>query len=35
VAHDERRTDAAAIRARHRLKGGKEQLFKDPSFLSS
>jgi hypothetical protein len=29
VAHDERRTDAAAIMARHRLKGGKEQLFKE------
>jgi len=29
VAHDERRTDAVAIRARHRLKGGKEQLFKE------
>lgn len=29
VAHDERRTDAEAIMARHRLKGGKEQLFKE------
>jgi hypothetical protein len=29
VACDERRTDAAAILARHRLKGGKEQLFKE------
>jgi hypothetical protein len=29
VAHDERRTDAGAILARHRLKGGKEQLFKE------
>jgi hypothetical protein len=29
VAHDEERTDAQAIMARHRLKGGKEQLFKD------
>lgn len=29
VAHDSRRTDPAAIMARHRLKGGKEQLFKD------
>jgi hypothetical protein len=29
VAHDERRTDPAAILARHRLKGGKEQLFKE------
>lgn len=29
VAHDERRTDAAAVMARHRLKGGKEQLFKE------
>lgn len=29
VACDERRTDAATILARHRLKGGKEQLFKE------
>ena len=29
VAHESRRTDAAAIMARHRLKGGKEQLFKE------
>ena len=29
VAHDERRSDAEAILARHRLKGGKEQLFKE------
>lgn len=29
VAHDPRRTDAGAIMARHRLKGGKEQLFKE------
>lgn len=29
VAHDERRGDAEAIMARHRLKGGKEQLFKE------
>jgi hypothetical protein len=29
VAHDERRSDAGAIMARHRLKGGKEQLFKE------
>lgn len=29
VAHDGRRTDAAAVMARHRLKGGKEQLFKE------
>jgi hypothetical protein len=29
VAHDEKRVDAAAILARHRLKGGKEQLFKE------
>jgi hypothetical protein len=29
VAGDERRTDAAAIGSRHRLKGGKEQLFKE------
>lgn len=29
VAHDEGRADAAAIMARHRLKGGKEQLFKE------
>ena len=29
VAHEARRTDAAAIMARHRLKGGKEQLFKE------
>jgi hypothetical protein len=29
VAHDARRTDAGAIMARHRLKGGKEQLFKE------
>ncbi len=29
VAHDERRSDAAAVMARHRLKGGKEQLFKE------
>lgn len=29
VAHEEGRTDAAAILARHRLKGGKEQLFKE------
>lgn len=28
VAHDERRTDAASVLARHRLKGAKEQLFK-------
>lgn len=29
VAHDTRRTDAAAVMARHRLKGAKEQLFKE------
>ena len=29
VAHEEGRRDAAAIMARHRLKGGKEQLFKE------
>lgn len=29
VAHDARRHDAGAILARHRLKGGKEQLFKE------
>lgn len=29
VAHDQSRTDAEAILARHRLKGGKEQLFKE------
>ena len=29
VAHDERRSDAEVIMARHRLKGGKEQLFKE------
>jgi hypothetical protein len=29
VAHEEGRTDAAAILARHRLQGGKEQLFKE------
>jgi hypothetical protein len=29
VAHDERRSDAEAILARHRLKGGKELLFKE------
>ena len=29
VAHDERRSDAEAILSRHRLKGGKEQLFKE------
>jgi hypothetical protein len=29
VAHDGRRTDAGAVLARHRLKGGKEQLFKE------
>jgi hypothetical protein len=29
VAHDEKRGHAEAIMARHRLKGGKEQLFKD------
>lgn len=29
VAHEGRRTDAAAVMARHRLKGGKEQLFKE------
>jgi len=29
VACDEKRADAAAIMARHRLKGGKEQLFKE------
>jgi hypothetical protein len=29
VAHDQRRSDAEAIMARHRLKGGKEQLFKE------
>jgi Transposase DDE domain group 1 len=29
VAHEERRTDAPAVMARHRLKGGKEQLFKE------
>jgi hypothetical protein len=29
VAHDERRAEAGAIMARHRLKGGKEQLFKE------
>jgi hypothetical protein len=29
VAHDEQRSDAEAVMARHRLKGGKEQLFKE------
>jgi hypothetical protein len=29
VAHEGRRTDAGAVMARHRLKGGKEQLFKE------
>jgi hypothetical protein len=29
VAHEEGRTEAEAIMARHRLKGGKEQLFKE------
>jgi hypothetical protein len=29
VAHEERRSDAEAVMARHRLKGGKEQLFKE------
>ena len=29
VAHDGRRSDPQAIMARHRLKGGKEQLFKE------
>lgn len=29
VAHDPRRHDAAGVLARHRLKGAKEQLFKD------
>lgn len=29
VAHEGRRHDAAAVMARHRLKGGKEQLFKE------
>ena len=29
VAHDGRRADAAAVMARHRLKDGKEQLFKE------
>lgn len=29
AAHDQRRADAQAILARHRLKGGKEQLFKE------
>lgn len=29
VAHDPRRADAGAVMARHRLKGGKEQLFKE------
>jgi hypothetical protein len=29
VAHDGRRTDAQAVMTRHRLKGGKEQLFKE------
>jgi len=29
VAHEERRSDAEVIMARHRLKGGKEQLFKE------
>ena len=29
VAHDERRSDAEALLARHRLKGGKEQLFEE------
>jgi Transposase DDE domain group 1 len=29
VAHDEGRSDAEAVMARHRLKGGKEQLFKE------
>ena len=29
VAHEDRRTDPAAVLARHRLKGGKEQLFKE------
>jgi hypothetical protein len=29
VAHDPRRSDAQAILARHRLKGGKEQMFKE------
>ncbi len=29
VAHEGRRSDAGAVLARHRLKGGKEQMFKD------
>jgi DDE family transposase len=29
VAHDQGRTDAGAVMARHRLKGAKEQLFKE------
>ena len=29
VAHDGRRAEAGAVMARHRLKGGKEQLFKE------
>jgi hypothetical protein len=29
VAHEGRRSDAQAVMARHRLKGGKEQLFKE------
>jgi hypothetical protein len=29
VAHEGRRSDAGAVMARHRLKGGKEQLFKE------
>lgn len=29
VAHEGRRSDAGAVLARHRLKGGKEQLFKE------
>ena len=29
VGHDERRSDAEAVMVRHRLKGGKEQLFKE------
>lgn len=29
VAHEGRRADAGAVWARHRLKGGKEQMFKD------
>jgi hypothetical protein len=29
VAHEDRRSDAGVVMARHRLKGGKEQLFKE------